>query len=503
MINKIKEINLKSAVYLYKRLVEELTSNIRLELIGIFILSTVLGGIFFFSCIQIIGFFQIEEYMDYSYGLRDMQLMIESLVEEISEEEYSIRDKENMQRLINDYTDDNKILITDLAGNVIYKTNNTDELQVDLYEVIRDSNEMRNKLPQDWRRSESIDELTFIYPIDFNGEMTYIILKGIPYGKIEYFYDDYDIILPIVIFVSVILVLSIFFILSRKKVQYIKELSDGLAEISKGNLNFRIAKKGKDELSLLAKNINIMAESLQQQIEKERLIEVNKNELITNVSHDLRTPLTSIIGYLTIIKNKSYSTENQLDDYINIVFNKSENLKKLIEDLFEYTKVSNKGINLNKKTVILNDLIAQLIEEFIPVLEENNLEIELEIKEKKLSVLIDPDKTVRVFENLLMNAVKYSFKPGKIKVRVYKENNNAIVCVQNKGKNMLKDELLFLFERFYKVDKSRSSNNDGTGLGLAIAKSLVEVQGGNIWATCDEGDIRFLVSFNCMVDDSR
>lgn len=242
----------------------------------------------------------------------------------------------------------------------------------------------------------------------------------------------------------------------------------------------------------------MMTESLQQQIEKERLNEVTKNEFITNVSHDLRTPLTSIIGYLTIIKSKEYESEKQLDEYVNIVFSKSEKLKLLIEDLFEYTKVSNKGIKLNKRLVVLNDLINQLIEEFMPIFEEHNLEIEKEMAKEKITISIDPDKIVRVYENLLMNAVKYSLKPGKIKVKIYKEDNNAVVCVQNKGQNIKKEELGFLFERFYKADKSRTSDNDGTGLGLAIAKSLVEIQGGSIWATCDEDDIRFFVSFKCL-----
>ena len=232
--------------------------------------------------------------------------------------------------------------------------------------------------------------------------------------------------------------------------------------------------------------------------QKERLMEVSKNELITNVSHDLRTPLTSIIGYLTVIKNKGYKNENQLNDYIDIVFNKSEQLKVLIEDLFEYTKVSSKGIKLNKRVVILNELIDQLVEEFIPIFDENNLEIEIEKIHERLNVFIDPDKTVRVYENLLMNAVNYSIKPGKIKVKIYKDGNNAVVCVRNKGENIQNDDLLYLFERFYKVDKSRTSDNEGTGLGLAIAKSFVEIQEGNIWATCNEGDIRFFVSFKCM-----
>ncbi|WP_082759843.1 HAMP domain-containing sensor histidine kinase [Abyssisolibacter fermentans] len=499
MKDKLKKINIniKALIRLYKYIKEKLTGNIRLELIGTIILCTVVSAVFFFVCMQFVGIFQIKKYVNYSDGLERMQNEVESLVMEIPKQQYSIYDKENVQKLVDGHADKGKILITDLDGKVIYKTNNADEIQVDIYNVIKNINENRYRYQEYWRWGQSIQEQVFIYSVNFKDERAYVLLKGIPYGEIEYFYDDKDIIYPIIIVLAVILLLFLFFILTKRKVLYIKDLSDGLIEIAKGDLDFKIAKKGSDELSLLAKNINNMSEALKNKIEEERRAEATKNELITNISHDLRTPLTSIIGYLGLIKEKRYQHERELDEYTHIAYNKAKKLKLLIDDLFEYTKASNKGLELCKREIILNDLLDQLIEEFVPVFEENNLKIEKEITEEKIKLLIDPDKTVRVFENLLMNAVKYSLKPGKIKIYIYKEDNNAVVCIQNKGRNIPKEELPYLFERFYKTDKSRTSDNKGTGLGLAIAKSVVELQGGNIWVECEDEDIRFFVSFKC------
>lgn len=482
---------------MYKYIKEKLTGNIRLELIGTIILCTVVSSVFFFVCVRFIGIFQVRKYVNYSDGLEQMQNEVESLVMEIPKQQYSIYDKDNVQKLIDGYADKGKILITDLDGKVIYKTNNADEIQVDIYNIIKNINENRYKYLKYWRWGQSIQEQVFIYSVNFKDERAYVLLKGVPYGEIEYFYDDKDIIYPIIIVLAVILLLFLFFILTKRKVLYIKELSDGLIEIAKGDLDFKIAKKGSDELSLLAQNINNMSEALKNKIEEERKAEATKNELITNISHDLRTPLTSIIGYLGLIKEKRYQHERELDEYTYIAYNKAEKLKLLIDDLFEYTKASSKGLELCKREIILNDLLDQLIEEFVPVFEENKLKIEKEITEEKIKLLIDPDKTVRVFENLLMNAVKYSLKPGKVKIYIYKEDNNVVVCIQNKGQNIPKEELPYLFERFYKTDKSRTSDNKGTGLGLAIAKSVVELQGGNIRAECEDEDIRFFVSFKC------
>lgn len=168
----------------------------------------------------------------------------------------------------------------------------------------------------------------------------------------------------------------IFHFLTRKKIKYIKEITSGVQEISKGNLDFQVAEKGNDEFRILAKNINRMSVELKNKIEDERRAEKTKNELITNVSHDLKTPLTTIIGYLTLVKDKKYDSEKHMDDYIERAYSKSLRLKKLIEDLFEYTKITNGVIKVNKTKVNLVELMEQLLGEMSILAKQNNLSFE-------------------------------------------------------------------------------------------------------------------------------
>ena len=289
--------------------------------------------------------------------------------------------------------------------------------------------------------------------------------------------------------------LIIFYFITNKKMKYIEIISIGLLEISKGNLDYRIKKYGKDELSILADNINYMAEELKTKIDSERKAEKTKNDLITNVSHDLRTPLTSIKGYLELIKDKKYTQENQLDQYANISYNQAERLELLINDLFEYTKLANNAVKFEKQNIALNELLDQLIEELVPIFENTTVTISKEFIKEKIIINVDPNKIARVFENLLINAIRYSIKPSEIKVILTVDGSYSLVSIKNKCEEISDDNLSKIFDRFYRVEESRSSNTGGSGLGLAIAKSMVELQDGFIEAKYENGYVNFNVKF--------
>jgi signal transduction histidine kinase len=214
----------------------------------------------------------------------------------------------------------------------------------------------------------------------------------------------------------------------------------------------------------------------------------------------LRTPLTSIKGYLGLIKEKKYSSEEQLDEFLNIAYNKSEKLEVLINDLFEYTKLTSSVVNIEKQNIALNGLLEQLIEELVPISEENNINISEDFINEKVVVSIDPNKTVRVFENLLMNAIRYSLKPGEIRVKLTKEAGFALVSVQNRCDSLSEEDLKKVFDRFYRVEKSRSSDTGGSGLGLAIAKNIVQLQGGTIGVKYEDEYVSFDVRFKLLKD---
>lgn len=383
-----------------------------------------------------------------------------------------------------------KTLIVDLDGKVLFKTSNASESQVDLHGIIR--NAMGNRLNDTRYRNQ---EYVSFYPLTLkNNTRAYLIVSGMPEPEIRYYKQDG----PMPIFVGLVVFIVMFFLLTKRKMKYIEELAGGIMEISRGNLAFRFSKKGQDELGTLAERINDMTSELQRTIEEERLAEKTKTELITNVSHDLRTPLTLIMGYLRLIKDRNYENEQQADSYVSIAFSKAEKLKGLIDDLFEYTKLSNRGDYLNPEKVCLNELLGQLVEEHVTRAEASGLTLSCILPADRIWVELDPDKMIRVFDNLLTNAVNYSYKPGQIKVVLFRDKGYAFVCISNRGTPIPQSELGRLFERFYRLDASRTSETGGSGLGLAIAKSIIDLHGGSIWAECEGEDIRFWVKLKAI-----
>lgn len=334
------------------------------------------------------------------------------------------------------------------------------------------------------------------YPEKFSDSYEYVITTH--RLNREFMHTNIDIKL-IALIVGITSFLSIFLLLTNKKMKYIEFVLAGLLEISKGNLDYKIARQGEDELALLSDNINFMAEELKSQIESERKAERIKGELITNVSHDLRTPLTSIKGYLELIKNKKYTEDKQLEQYVDIAYVKAEKLEMLVTDLFDYTKIVNNAVKIERENIVLNELLDQLIEEFVPACEDNNVTMTKNFIKEKLIVSVDPNVTVRIFENLLVNAISYSLKPSDIKITLKRDKDLTLVYIKNQCKAIDKEDLERIFERFYRVEKSRSSDTGGSGLGLAIAKNLMEIQGGTIQAEYENNFISFIVSFNLIL----
>lgn len=289
-------------------------------------------------------------------------------------------------------------------------------------------------------------------------------------------------VLPVAIIAGVFLFIVFVFLLSRGTLLYLEEISRGLHEISKGNLDIEIPQQSSDELSELAGNINHMARQLKQLLEEERNAERIKNELITSVSHDLRTPLTSVLGYLELIVKDLYRDEVELRYYVDIAYDKAQRLTKLIDGLFEYTKVSYGGLKLHPDKIDLGQLLEQMAEEFVPALKNENMDYRLKVPAEKIMVMADGDMLARVFDNLIANAIRYG-KSGKcIEIELETEDTEVIVKIGNYGEPIPHSDLPYIFDRFYRVEKSRSSQTGGSGLGLAIAKNIVELHNGKISA---------------------
>ena len=228
------------------------------------------------------------------------------------------------------------------------------------------------------------------------------------------------------------------------------------------------------------------AEETMNQIKKEALFnerlakenEQKKNDLIVYLAHDLKTPLTSIIGYLSLLDEEKKLSSKQKNKFIKIALEKSNKLEKLINELFEITKYNSETLTIKKAKINLTLLINQVIDEFYPILKEQNKKINFSI-EKDIFIEADSIKMARVFNNLIKNAINYSYENTSINIDI-KEENDLIINISNKSKTLKKEELDKIFDKFYRVDYSRNTKLGGSGLGLAIAKEIIKLHNGNI-----------------------
>ncbi|MFL8711038.1 histidine kinase dimerization/phospho-acceptor domain-containing protein [Clostridioides sp. GD02377] len=277
-----------------------------------------------------------------------------------------------------------------------------------------------------------------------------------------------------------------FAIYITKRLSYLSYVIEGTEKIKQGELDYKIKIAGNDNFTSLAENINNIGEGLDKAIEEQVKSERMKSDLITNVSHDLKTPLTSIINYVDLIKKEESIQPDYINDYINVLESKSKRLKLLIEDLFEASKVSSGNIELQISKIDLAQLLRQSIGELEEKLSKSNLDIKLNVPNNKVYIWADGRRMYRVFENLLSNIAKYSLEGTRVYIDVYDCDKNLKVTMKNISSYELNFDPSEIMERFKRADESR--NTEGSGLGLAIARDLVNLQGGKFYIEID-GDL--------------
>lgn len=239
------------------------------------------------------------------------------------------------------------------------------------------------------------------------------------------------------------------------------------------------------ELEDVEKRMNQIKKQAIQNLKLAQENEQRKNDLIVYLAHDIKTPLTSMIGYLSLLDEATNMPVKQRKKYTSIALDKSYRLEDLINELFDVARFNSEKIILQKEQLDLNLMIEQIIDDFYPVLKEVNKKILFNYDER-ITLFGDPDKLGRVFNNLVKNAINYSNENSNIIIDIKKIDNKVLVNVINEGNQLPKEKLKKIFEKFYRLDSSRTSKTGGSGLGLAIAKDIITLHNGNI--TCESND---------------
>ncbi|MCC9296164.1 HAMP domain-containing histidine kinase [Clostridium sp. WLY-B-L2] len=357
------------------------------------------------------------------------------------------------------------IALADMKGNIVLKSKGIKDRYMDL-------DSLREHMVKD-HIGKTVYEL---YDLYISGNKYVLVTWKNSGAYHEIFKHVFIIAFPIVISLEII------YFWSYKKVEYIKYICKGIVKISQKNLDYKIQKRGSDELKVLAEEINKMSLNLKNMMEREKFLQRFKNQLITNLFHDLRTPLTSLIGYLYLLNNIDVSIKDR-KIYSKKSLERAEKLKLFIDNLFQYSKLESGEIEPELCNVNIVEIMEQIIGEMSILAEKSGIEFVKKYDMVDLKLNVDPYLISRAFQNVLSNAIKYSAKNSSVYVNITSDKKNTVVSFQNKPVRDLSDEQIGkIFDKFYTGDKSRNSHENNSGLGLAIVKNIVKLHKGEVWA---------------------
>lgn len=309
-----------------------------------------------------------------------------------------------------------------------------------------------------------------------------------------------------ILLLTIVIFLVYFLLIFMKRMNtltdYIGEITEYVGRIAEGNLEIQVPVRQHNELAILADGINEMAGDLKIFIEKEHEWDRQKYNLITNLSHDLKTPLMSVMGYLELICSKKYDDEDTLAHYSQVAFDKSRQLKELIQQLFELSKLNDPDMKLHKEKVNMEELVSQVFLGFMPELEKRKLSYGVECASVHKIANVDAQLMVRVFENLIGNALKYAKGAHYIMVTIEESMSEEIVFhVYNDGEPITGRNQEKIFMRFYQTKKGESEK-EGSGIGLAVVQTIVALHKGTICVKSNSEKTDFIVKLP-MTDKSE
>ncbi|OOM75566.1 HAMP domain-containing sensor histidine kinase [Clostridium sp. BL-8] len=392
----------------------------------------------------------------------------------------------------------NKNNISYLRGNVIEEFKNINlQSYMDLFGV---SKENQISLNDDFRTYsvfsefnnsiiETKDNIKYCLYSRYLKDEDSLVVIGCPYDMVTKpsiitRAISHNTLIKVMIFFNIILILLIVYVLakatSRAFIKPIKTLLNGVIEISQGNYDVRLDIDKKNEFLELANGFNMMAETIQDERREKEKLEKSKDSLILDISHDLKNPLASILGYSEILINNNDLKEDERLEYLNIINGNSHRANKLINDLFEFSLYNNTDYKISTVKTDISEFIRQTIANYIPEFEHKKFEYDFDITEDAYYVMVDKEKLSRAINNVLDNKIKYNRIGGKLSIRTEIRDTNFYIILSDDGEMIPKQYREKIFNPFVRIDKSRNSKTGGTGLGLSITKKILNKHNGDI-----------------------
>ncbi|WP_077303025.1 sensor histidine kinase [Virgibacillus pantothenticus] len=362
------------------------------------------------------------------------------------------------------------VIITDADGDVLVRS---DPLQPEMTEIINQTN--YDAIPSDgivvedkWQEKRY---LATDSPISIQGEHRGHVFMFAPTEQIRSILDQLGEQFKLIGVIAVAITIITILILSRFITVPLIKMKQATEQLSEGNNDVELSVERRDELGELAKSIQSLADDLDR-------LKNERKEFLASISHELRTPLTYIKGYADIIHRQPLP-EEELKTYIGIIREEADQLSDLIKNLFELAKLDRHSFVVKKQAVHVYELIASIVDLMQPTLQKNKLTVSIQCPKDRL-VFVDPNRFQQVILNILDNAVKHSPHHNSITIEVETYGDEVDIVIHNEGEGIPEKDLPFVFERLYRVEKSRSRKSGGSGLGLPIAKEIVESHGGTI-----------------------
>lgn len=371
------------------------------------------------------------------------------------------------------------IVITTNDGTVFASTNTITSVPSAFVKKVREGAVLENMNNFGGYYSEKV--YTVGVPLVYNKTIIGCVFFNTPMPNLHKTVSEIFFVFLLISSITIILAFIVVYFQSRKISRPIKSVNTAVLEIASGKYDHRIAVTTKDELGQLASSFNFMADSIQR-------LEEMRNSFISDVSHELRTPMTSISGFVSGILDKTIPPEEE-EKYLKIVLEESQRLTKLVNDMLDVSKMENAQYSLDVTEFDINELIRLCIIQLGQRIDDKRLELEVDFSADVLNVLADKDSIRRVLINLIDNAIKFSYENTTMEIKAWKENKKILVSVGNHGAGIEEENLRYVFDRFYKTDKSRNEDKKGAGLGLSLVQKIISCHKQSIWAESVDTDV--------------